>query len=293
MENAASPTTNRQYQQQWTSFVEFHQIIQIPFKLPSTSDTVSMFTAHLQQQGLKSSTIQTYLSAISNRHKLENLSDPTATYLVTKTLQGIKNSEPNDTQRRLPITKTILQRIILSIPFCTSNIYTQTMLRALFLLTYHACLRVGEAVHSNQQAHTLTIDHLTETHNSYQITFTSYKHSGTETPIFLLQPQADTMYCPVLALRQYLLARGQQPGPIFVDAAKTPITRDKFAHYLKLCLQLAGLSPNNYTTHSLRIGRATQLAMEGVSETIIKTTGRWKSNAYTKYIRPSCFTLPE
>ena len=90
VENAASPTTNRRYQQQWTSFVEFHQIIQIPFNLPSTSHTVSMFTAHLQQQGLKSSTIQTYLTAISNRHKLENLSDPTATYLVTKTLQGIK-----------------------------------------------------------------------------------------------------------------------------------------------------------------------------------------------------------
>ena len=70
VEIAVSPITNRQYQQQGTPFVKFHQIIQIPFKLPATSDTVSMFAAHLQQHGLKSSTIQTYISAISNRHNM-------------------------------------------------------------------------------------------------------------------------------------------------------------------------------------------------------------------------------
>ena len=295
IETAASPAKNRQYQQQWVSFVDFHQKVLIPFTLPASANTVAMFAAHLQQRGLKCSTIQTYLSAISNKHKLENLIGPTGTYLVAKPLQGIKNAETKEPLQRLPIIRSILHQILDTVPFCTTCKYTQTMLRALFLLTYYSCLRVGESVglHSNERAHTLTIDHITQvTDIGYQITFTSYKHSHTETPTFLLRQQPNTTYCPVSALRQYLQIRGQTQGPIFVDVTTTPLTRDKFTYHLKLCLRLAGLSTISYTTHSFRIGRATQLAMKGASEATIKATGRWKSNAYNKYIPPSSFMLP-
>ena len=38
IETSASPATNRQYQQQWVSFVDFHQkvLIPLPFRLPLT-----------------------------------------------------------------------------------------------------------------------------------------------------------------------------------------------------------------------------------------------------------------
>ena len=144
---------------------------------------------------------------------------------------------------------------------------------------------------SNQKAHTLTMAHLTDCSESYRINFTSYKHSGTTSPTLILQQQADEQYCPVLALRCYISKRETQAWPIFVDTVGTPLTRDKLAYYLKTCLQLGGLSQDTYTTHSLRIGRATRLVMEGASESVIKSTGRWKSNAFQKYIRPSHFTL--
>ena len=292
VQSSASPATNRQYKQQLDTFIDFHKTIHETYKLPASPNTVSMFAAQLHERGLKCATIQTYMSAISNAHKLQNISDPTITYLVTKTLQGIKKNEPVITTNRLPITKTILHKIISNIPFCTSCTYTQIMLRALFLLTYHACLRAGEAVFSNEKAHTLTMAHLKECSTSYRINFTSYKHSGTMSPTLVLQQQTDEQHCPVLALRCYISKRGAQAGPIFVDNLGTPLTRDKFAYYLKTCLQLGGLPHDKYTTHSLRIGRATQLAMEGASESVIKSTGRWKSNAFQKYIRPSHFTLP-
>ena len=261
--------------------------------LPSSPSTVAMFAAHLQQRGLRASTIYTYLSAVSNKHKLLNLTDPTEAYHVVKTMQGIKNSEPKQLPQRLPITKMILKQIVNNVPFSTTCTYMQVMLRALFLLTYHACLRVGEAVLSNQKQHTLTMNHLIATaDDSYQITFTSYKHSANATPVFLLERQADLQICPVTALKAYLAKRGNLAGQIFLDKEQAPVTRQFFARYLKLTLQLAGLPHSSYTTHSLRIGRATQLAMDGFPESTIKATGRWKSNAYLKYIRPTHFTLP-
>ena len=40
-----------------------------------------------------------------------------------------------------------------------------------------------------------------------------------------------------------------------------------------------------FALHSGRIGRATQLAGEGVSELQIQRAGRWKSRAFKTYVR--------
>ena len=48
-----------------------------------------------------------------------------------------------------------------------------------------------------------------------------------------------------------------------------------------------------YNTHSLRAGRATDLAIVGTPDAIIKETGRWTSNAYVKYVRFNSFVLPD
>ena len=253
-----------------------------------------MFAAHLQRQGLRSSTIKTYLSAISNVHKLLGQTDPTNTFLVNKMVQGIVNTESKSEQTRLPITNTELHKIMQAIPFCTGCTYTQIMLEALCLLAYHACLRVGEIVYSAQREHTLTMDNLNTTEASeFQITLSSYKHSKTTTPTLILQKQPTDKHCPVKSLQKYLLIRGAAPGPIFINKMSQPLTRENFAHYLNLCLQLAGLPAEHYNTHSLRIGRATQLAIDGASEMTIKAAGRRKSTAYQKYVHPTVFHLPK
>ena len=81
-------------------------------------------------------------------------------------------------------------------------------------------------------------------------------------------------------MHAYLRVRGTTPGPLFIDVTLTPITRATFLRYLNICLQLADIPSKRYNTHSFRIGRATQLAKENCSESIIKTTGRWKSDAF-------------
>ena len=294
VQSANTTSTNRQYHHKWVTFVDFHEhVMQVPMRIPAQQVSVAMFAAHLKQKGLRSSTIKTYMTSISNVHKLLGHADPTDYYLVKKTQQGISNTEPKNTLQRLPIMNTELKLITQAIPYATSCIYTQIMLKALFHIAYHACLRVGEAVYSNQQPHTLTMDHITISDgNSYTITFSSYKHSKSATPTLVMHKQHDAHHCPVTALRNYLLLRGGAPGPIFIDKAGEPVARDGFAQHLKTCLQLAGLPAHKYNTHSLRIGRITQLALDRTTQTNIKIVGRWKSDAYLRYIKPTRFELP-
>ena len=52
-------------------------------------------------------------------------------------------------------------------------------------------------------------------------------------------------------------------------------------------LQDLNLDPSCYNTHSFRIGTATSAEAAGLTESQIKTLGRWRSNAYRCYIKPT------
>ena len=59
-----------------------------------------------------------------------------------------------------------------------------------------------------------------------------------------------------------------------------------FSHSaLSTALKFCGLDPTRYKGHSFRIGAATHAADKGMSDAQIRTMGRWKSNAFLKYIR--------
>ena len=48
-------------------------------------------------------------------------------------------------------------------------------------------------------------------------------------------------------------------------------------------LSQAGLCPSYYASHSFRIGAATTAAAVGLIPPLIKTLGKWNSNAYLAY----------
>lgn len=80
------------------------------------------------------------------------------------------------------------------------------------------------------------------------------------------------------------------PGPLFIDCGK-PITRNIFVEKLSWAVKSCGLDSSRYKGHSFRIGAASYAADRGLSDSQIRTLGRWQSNAFTKYIRiPSLST---
>ena len=86
--------------------------------------------------------------------------------------------------------------------------------------------------------------------------------------------------CPVSALLSYLVVQGSGEGPLFRLKDGQPLTRPRLVLLLRKALASAGLVPGNYAGHSFRSGAATTAAPCGVLVDIIKTLGRWRSEAY-------------
>ena len=63
------------------------------------------------------------------------------------------------------------------------------------------------------------------------------------------------------------------------------ITRDEAAAFIKRLAVARGYDADRYSTHSMRAGGATALAVKGVEPRLIKLAGRWKSDAFLGYIR--------
>ena len=102
---------------------------------------------------------------------------------------------------------------------------------------------------------------------------------GEGASIFILRTRDDL--CPVAALLAWLIRRGNSPGPLFQFASGT---RDLFVKHLQEAIQVAGIDPTGFSGHSFRSGAATTAANLRVSDAHIKMMGRWKSNAYQRYI---------
>ena len=97
--------------------------------------------------------------------------------------------------------------------------------------------------------------------------------------------------CPVAAILDYRVRRGSGPGPFFQFSDGRFLTRSQFVSHLKEALIAAGVDASKYSGHSFRIGAATTAAACGIQDTLIKTLGRWESEAYTLYIQTPRETL--
>ena len=74
--------------------------------------------------------------------------------------------------------------------------------------------------------------------------------------------------------------------PLFKFTSGTPLTRAVFTQHIQRALTETGFANSSrFMSHSFRIGAATTAAEVGVPAWLIKTMGRWSSDAYQQYIR--------
>jgi integrase len=172
------------------------------------------------------------------------------------------------------------------------------MLWAAFCLGFFGFMRSGEFTSSLSQdpdACTLSVADVAidSRHNPQVLTVlirrSKTDQSGTGTHLYL--GRTGTTLCPVSAVLAYLAIRPPTPGPLFVFQDGTPLSRDKLVSQLRDALSLLGIDAMNFSGHSFRIGAATTAAKAGFDDSLIQTLGRWKSNAFTTYIRTSAEDL--
>ena len=298
--NSLSPATISAYKSAFQSYKSF--VIQTyghntPIFPPCLAHLVS-FIAHCYQLNLAVSTTRTTLSALSFIFQLNGSEDLTQHFVVKKVIQGFKNAKPA-CDPRLPITPTILNKLVKALPFTTESLFTTAMLHAMFVLAFCAFLRVGEITKThNKTSHYLLFGNVVCGTDAtdlgfVDITLPHFKHSKSSFTIHLQQNRSNSLLCPYKTLLDFMSIRNHSSpdAPLFSFMDDSPVLRHYFTTRLRDAVQFCGLDLGRYQAHSFRIGAATTAAAAGYTEVQIKNMGRWNSDAFKKYIRIPSITL--
>lgn len=290
LNSSLQPSSLPTYKRAWNLYYHFFHTSfpGVQVNLPISAPNLALFIASLFDRNYAISTVNTYISAISYSHKLFGLSDPSKVFFITQMLKGYgKLSTQVDV--RLPITLPILHRILSLGPELSLPAYELCLFNAMCSLAFHAYLRVGEMAVTNGNNTILNLHDVTKLLNAdnqviaIRVTFRNYKHSYNQSPISLVINRQN-IFCPVGILMDYLAMRGYHDGPLFVLKG-SPVERKYFCDLLSIAIKRCGLNPTRYKGHSFRIGAASHAVERGFSDAQIRFMGRWKSNAFLRYIR--------
>ena len=229
---------------------------------------------------LAPATIRTRVSAIAFFYKTRLNYDPTkspATDLLVKAL--VKQAV---VKKKLPITQSVLKRLFLGL-YQYDSIYLFHMFYIMYKFMYIMALRVSELLdYSVNFDHALKYEDMTYNTKEVHVTIRSSKHN--------VRPMSYTFACDhrlFWHINEYIRLRGRHAGPLFCFKDKISVSRQFFADKLQEDLSLLGYDNNSFNTHSFRAGRTTDLALEGASDRQIAIIGRWQSDAFREYIRPT------
>ena len=232
--------------------------------------------------------IKTYLAGVQYWSKLQGCN------LLMKfmhrlkyVMSGIRRMQGKAFEKgtRPAITWDMLQCICAFI-FRTELPHDRDMLTSAVLLAYFGLLRVSEytcpsPIEYDEEAHLSVPDvsvlwHRNHASVNIKMSKTDPFRDGVRIKLTVL----GHYLCPVHALARYMIRRGDAPGPLFVFQNGAYLTRARIVDLLQRAL------PHvlNINTHSFRRGGASALASAGTPAHMIQIMGRWKSNAFAKYV---------
>ena len=234
--------------------------------------------ASLFADNLTHASIKVYLSAVRSLHIDHGLSDPFVNCLhLQRLLRGIKRVYLRDHLRAIQHHLDFSMR-------------DHAMLWAACCLGFFGFLRAGEfTVNSAFQPSIhmtvadLQADSLVNP-TCFKVHIKCSKTDPFRMGCDIYVGRGEGPVCPIRALGNFLALRGSSEGPLFTFSDGRPLTRQQLSSTVQSILHSAGYT-GSYSGHSFRIGAATTAAARGVPDHLIKTLGRWSSDAYQIYIR--------
>ena len=211
---------------------------------------------------------------------------------VLKRVQArVRAKQGTPSRVRLPITADLLRRIRNHLE--VSSHPEKRVLWAVCCTAFFGFFRLGELLPESRSAF-CPATHLTwgdvaiddpanPTMIRIHLKRSKTDQFGSGANIFLGRTESEL--CPVAALLGYILSRGDQQGPFFLDSSSTPLLKAPFINQLRSILIALGVPQDQYAGHSFRIGVATSAALAGIEDSTIQLLGRWQSAAFLQYVR--------
>ena len=139
--SSMAPSTRATYKRAWQLFTQCMFSLHIVFwgisSLPLPINHILMFIGFMHLNGYAPSTMITYVSALGYVHRITLNVDPTNNCLVQKLLAAAVKLNPR-TDSRLPITQTILFRLVRALDHTTASPYIRVLLRAMYNVAFYS-----------------------------------------------------------------------------------------------------------------------------------------------------------
>ncbi|KAJ8315074.1 hypothetical protein KUTeg_007224, partial [Tegillarca granosa] len=260
-----SINTKLAYQTAFQQFTTFRRFLKLPDLWPVPID-------HLFHKGLSPSTVSSYLVAISHIHKVYNWTNPTSQFLVQKAVTGLgRIRQVRDS--RAPVTEDMLHNIYHILETVCWSEYELWLFRASELVYTTVDMAHRPLFYSEIKV---------STSGSKVGLLVKIRFSKTDP-----QGRSITLRIPVITGKSVcpVFIRNRSDGILFIHEDGSPLTRYQFNAVLRKSIIKLGLPVSVFSSHSFRIRAATTLALKGLDPSIIQSLGRWRSDAFSKYIR--------
>ena len=286
--NSVTASSQRTYQPGITSYRQLCAANRWE-ETPATEERLTLFVAHLSLTGLSARTARVYIAGVRYLHLLRK-ADITAFAgkRLAAAIQGYQRTEVAPARKRKPITLAQLQALKhrITAARCLGHNDRQ-MLWAAVSLAYFGLLRVSEYTSPSSQSfipgRTLTRHRVEIRRNAVDLRIPESKTDQHRRGATVVIGATGTELCPVAAVNSYraLTTWTDEASPFFKFQDGKYLTAADVNFWLQRLVFL------NTTSHCLRIGGTTTAAEAGASTWQLQAGGRWRSDAYRQYIRPS------
>jgi len=294
-------STRSTYRAGVNKFLHYCEVAQVKHRdrLPAPEHVLANFVGSIATS-VSPGTIRVYLSAIRAWHIDHGYADPLVdALLLERCVRGARRLYSRPRRTRLPFTANLLRKIW---PVQVDQGWNDVLFRATVSLGFFGFLRLGEFALTNIGTSFDPLKHaclsdLTFHYNNSKLSHAAFTIKVSKTDPFRCGSTVHigatgNRRCPVKALLDYTDARrlladaaaDESTVPLFCQADMTPLSKPVFVSMMTTRLQRAGVDSTGYSGHSLRIGAATSAAAAGVPDWLIKVMGRWRSDAYQRYV---------
>jgi hypothetical protein len=265
-------------------------------RLPASANHLSLFIAHLSRTS--PSKIANALSALHHWHDLNGQqwhgTDPFVLKIRHAAVSHLP--PPSSLSTRYPVLPQHLVALRENLDF--DNTFDSAVFAVATCAFWGVC-RLGEITVPSISAfdssyHVTRCCGLVFSHGASNPQSAKFRLPWTKTEkssgAFISLTAISGPSCPIIALQHHLLSNSDLPSSAHLFAYKTstgflPMVKKTFLDRCSDIFRSVGLLPIH--GHSFRIGGATEHLRRGLSVDLLKIQGRWKSDAFQRYIRRS------
>lgn len=273
-----SPSTERSYGFDWADFTRWCAEAGRR-ALPATPASVELYVADCLQR-LKLSSIERHLAAIASKHRGAGHASPVDAG-VHAVMSGARRERGTKVNSRAALSVVDLRAICWALARLKDERAVRD--RALLTFGFAGAMRISEML-------ALDVADIDFVKKGLLVHLARAKNDQFAKGRVIGVFYAQRVYCcPVRCLRAWLKVRGKFAGPLFPGSgASGRLTREAAGLIVKRRVELAGLDPARYGTHSLRAGFVTTATEKHVPDSLImQRTGHRSVQTLQKYVRPA------